>query len=421
MKITNNAEADVYERIKMEKAEAGGSYTMNTAYRDVAVSLIDKLFNLNAVVDTSFARSEGGNQASLMDKAKGKTLGKDYVYMDAKGEKQAKLLKQISEIAPYLIEGLNGTINEEDKKMMEAAKKRELVNIGSDQFMESTMNLAALDIIVGHVDRHGGNMMMTEDGVKGIDNDSAFSLRDMFSDVEGETRKMSNADLKNQCYQTNDKGISIEVMNQGGQAILPLNKAFPFVTRNLYDKVMNVSPSAVEGTLKGLITDDELKACIKRLKALQEYFGKLKDEQKIVESFDDSKRDKYSSEIRHGYNSDSYTNIMSQVRGAGRGDYFMDFDEDLDEYGALMSHAPELRAIKGYVKRMLGKKTNGDLTIKVTYQLMRILEEKATDENFNLYECLKNGELDTYVNQAMQLAVTDKEKDDEQKKAKQAS
>ena len=52
---------------------------------------------------------------------------------------------------------------------------------------------------------------------------------------------------------------------------------------------------------------------------------------------------------------------------------------------------------------------------------MKILEEKETDENFNLYECLKNGELDTYVNQAKQLAVTDKEKDDEQKKAKQAS
>lgn len=420
IKDTLDAEAEVYERIKMEKPEAGESYTMNTAYRDVAVSLIDKLFNLNAVVDTSFARSEGGNQASLMDKAKGKILGKDYVYMDAKGEKQAKLLKQISENAPYLIKGLNGTINEEDKRRMEAAKKRELVNIGSDHFMESTMNLAALDIIVGHVDRHDGNMMMTEDGVKGIDNDSAFSLRDIFSDVEGETRKMSDADIKNQVCQTNDKGISVNVMNGQGQAMLPLNKAFPFVTRNLYDKIMNVSSSAVEGTLKGLITDDELKACIKRFKALQEHFGKFKDEQ-IVESFDDSKRDKYSSEIKHGFFADSYTNIMSQVRGSGRGEYFMDFDEDLGGYTALVSHAPELSAIKEYVKSVLGKKTLGDATTKVTYQLMKILEEKATDENFNLYECLKNGELDTYVNQAKQLAVTDKEKDDEQKKAKQAS
>ena len=34
---------------------------------------------------------------------------------------------------------------------------------------------------------------------------------------------------------------------------------------------------------------------------------------------------------------------------------------------------------------------------------MKILAEKAADENFNLYECLKNGELDTYVNQAKQM------------------
>ena len=106
----------IYQRIRMKEAEAGKMATMNTAHRDVAVSLIDKLFGLNAVVDTSMARSRNGNQSSLMDLAEGQEVEQTYSYMNDKGRKYAELLKQIMVNEKYLTNGLGYEMSKEDKE-----------------------------------------------------------------------------------------------------------------------------------------------------------------------------------------------------------------------------------------------------------------------------------------------------------------
>lgn len=209
--FSNGGEATVFERTRLMKTEAidtSEAYAMNTSYRDVAVSLMDRLFHLNAAVKTTFARAENGDQASLMHKAKGSDVFHSYAYMDDKGKRRAGIMKQILINEVFLSKGVdpktlhkrenddahNAYVDKVNAGIRDA-QKRGMVNINSAAFLESTYNLAALDYIVGHVDRHAGNIMMTESGVQGIDNDSAFSLRVKGGELGSETKNTSAAQM----------------------------------------------------------------------------------------------------------------------------------------------------------------------------------------------------------------------------------
>lgn len=398
MEITNSSEKDVYERIKIQDTAIGKKHTMNTAHRDVAVSMIDKLFNLNAAVDTSLARSKSGNQASLMDLGAGKEVNKTFSYMDKTGEKRARILRQLWINMAYL-QGYK--LNETKLKEKEEAKKTRLTNINSAQFLESTYNLAALDIIVGHVDRHAGNMMMTESGVKAIDNDSAFSLRDAGQLLGKATKDMTSEEMHKfgtrSYMKRNEKGEMVEsdmeIMNMmGRQAYLFFDKTFPYVTKEFRNKIVGVSSAAVRGTLKGLLEEDEIEACVGRVEALQKYLKGMSDD-KIVGSFDDIDREAYSSEITN----DAATNIMAQIRASGHEYGLRDFEGDGISTGFGLPI--EAQALRSYVARECKIPTLAARPIAV--EMINLMIKKDEEGDFNLEDAIASGELKKILNQAV--------------------
>lgn len=387
----NQAEISVYERTRIEQVNDPEEkkllppVIMNTAHRDVAVSIIDKLFNLNAAVDTSFVRSKNGAQASLMDKAAGKEGGRVFTYMDEAGEKRSKLMQQIQLNKMFLTKGPDYKLNEWDTKEREEVSNKAFININSAKFLESTYNLAALDIIVGHVDRHAGNMMVTEEGVKGIDNDSSFSLRSAGMLLKKDTKEATYKDLKKILY---DQNTGAELINPS-QAYLFFDKAFPCVTEEFRNKILGVSGSAVAGALKGLLQEDEIQACVGRVQALQDYLRSLPDD-KVVQSFDQIDRESYSSQ-RYGGFTGVNTTIMSQMRTMGS-DVFFDFTEDEINSKNTWNNS-EVSILYDYVQRVLHL-TKNETAKPVALALLRTLAKRCEEGEFDLEEALKSGQLD---------------------------
>ena len=127
------------------------------------------------------------------------------MYTKAKNIGQASLIQQIKMNESYLVKGIDTTLTAGELQGRNQAAKKQLVDVGSDQFLESTFNLAALDLIVGHVDRHSGNIMISADGVKGIDNDSAFSLRSLGGELKGDAKNISDEDFNKYYFRIEEK------------------------------------------------------------------------------------------------------------------------------------------------------------------------------------------------------------------------
>ena len=389
---------------------------MNTAYRDVAVSMIDKLFGLNAVVDTSFVRSASGKQSSLMDKASGATMADSYVYKGAKNIGQASLIQQIKMNESYLVKGIDTTLTAGELQGRNQAAKKQLVDVGSDQFLESTFNLAALDLIVGHVDRHSGNIMISADGVKGIDNDSAFSLRSLGGELKGDAKNISDEDFNKYYFRIEEKDgkkIKHEVANPN-QAALYLDTTFPYVTEAFREKIVRVSPEAVAGTLQGLLEKEEIDACVERVKDLQKYLNDL-PEDRVVDSFHQINQnygEEYSSQITRapGMFADTHSNIMSQVVGVGKGDLLKDYTwKEYKQLSSSMGSSGEIPIMRMYVERMTGYK---DLdALKITYYMMKEMAKRATSGGFDVYNALADGTMIGILNRAENM-VKEEEKEE---------
>lgn len=415
MAMDNEAATSVYSRIKIKRATEK-KYTMNTAYRDVAVSMIDKLFGLNAVVDTSFVRSASGKQSSLMDKASGATMADSYVYKGAKNIGQASLIQQIKMNESYLVKGIDTTLTAGELQGRNQAAKKQLVDVGSDQFLESTFNLAALDLIVGHVDRHSGNIMISADGVKGIDNDSAFSLRSLGGELKGDAKNISDEDFNKYYFRIEEKDgkkIKHEVANPN-QAALYLNTTFPYVTEAFREKIVRVSPEAVAGTLQGLLEKEEIDACVERVKDLQKYLNDL-PEDRVVDSFHQINQnygEEYSSQITRapGMFADTHSNIMSQVVGVGKGDLLKDYTwKEYKQLSSSMGSSGEIPIMRMYVERMTGYK---DLdALKITYYMMKEMAKRATSGGFDVYNALADGTMIGILNRAENMVKAEKKEE----------
>ncbi|MGN0376553.1 MAG: hypothetical protein ACI4ED_02850 [Suilimivivens sp.] len=396
------AEAEVYERIRMQK-KTGGSAKMNTSYRDVAVSMIDKLFNLNAVVDTSFVRSANGSQSSLMDIAAGKSVNSYYSYMgsEEKAQREVNLLYQIMINKPYLENGPDYKPNEKEKREIEGQKQRTALNIGSEKFVQSTFNLATLDYIVGHVDRHTGNYMVSEQGVQGIDNDTAFSLRKATyssknKDGFSKYNLMSYKERDAMVVQENKQKEKVAVRGTNA-ANFELDLILPYVTEQFRSKIMAVSDDAVRGTLRGLIEEDEIEACVDRVKELRKYLGSLRrDKGQIVDSLSE-KAAEYSGKAHLAQGSIESANVLSQVRVQSAGFAFERIDNndsEADYSMAIYSNASfgqESKLMMSYIYKHLGIIKHRPL---VFHKLMQRLAKEAQNPEFNLYEELKSGRLD---------------------------
>ncbi len=410
--LKSNGMSEVYERIKMRKAK-DDKEKINTSYRDVAVSMIDKLFDLNAAVDTSFVRASDGSQASLMDIAAGKSNGSLYAYMgsEEKADREADILHQIMINAPYLVNGTDYKPDEKDRKEIANQKQRTTVNVGSEKFVQSTFNLAALDFICGHVDRHAGNYLVSDQGVQGIDNDSAFSLRkaNYSNSQAGDYNKLSGSEASSFVRQENDEGETVTV-NNAYAAYSALDLSFPFVTEEFRNKIMSVSEDAVRGTLRGLLEEDEIEACVGRVKEFQSYLGKLKREKgQIVDSLSERAAE-FSQKVRLCSLIVSYGNILSQVSGNNGGLLFERLnhvDENENKYMLLNEIAGKESVImKKYLNRM-GIKNN--IVVPVYFELMKRLEEQSRNTKFDLHEELKSGRLDRMCKEIEQELTEEKE------------
>lgn len=349
-----NVQSDVYSRIKgisykevksdvdtekeaekkqkrtkeKEKADEKVTVRINTANRDVAVSIIDKLFQLDAAVDTSMAKAQTGEKSSLMDKAAGRASEYNLMCFGKESEKDAGFMLQVMKQEDQLIHGQeteDKLKNEGDEKKYEnyknsrekrlkKADKTGVINLDSAKFVEDAYKIAALDIIVGHVDRHGGNFMISEEGAKAIDNDTSFSNKKAAGVTSGyENDKITDVDDIDACGDASAVKTNGIVNQNMSQALLYFDTAFPVVPRLFMEKITGVPSSAVRGALKGLISDDEVEACVGRLEALQEYFNNLPDD-KIVDTFEQVDRKEYGKKgkrsvgYRYNYYSQFYTN-----------------------------------------------------------------------------------------------------------------
>lgn len=292
MDVNSESGNEVYERLRLESVaidmdEGRGipkkNVVMNTAHRDVAVSIIDNLFGLNAVVNTSMAYSASGKQSSLMDMAAGGNVNKVRPYFGKKEQGKTLLMKSILQSSAYISKGVDYEPTKEEGEAMQEEKKKNAVDIDSAKFLESTYNLAALDIIVNHVDRHGGNYMVTEEGIKGIDNDTAFGLSTHLQ--ENIMQNMTDGEIFDSFREAGADGLQHTAKNPV-QATLYLNQTFPKVPDAFRQKILRVTPDAVKGALKGLIANDEIQACVTRMEMLQKYLSNLPQE-RIVDSFDE--------------------------------------------------------------------------------------------------------------------------------------
>lgn len=394
--------ASTDEEIKKIRNENKVNKYINSVHRDVAVSMIDRLFNLNSVVKTSMAINKKNQKSSLMDFAPGGDLSETFAYMGEQNKEKAKVLMECDKYEKWLI---NGQRNEEQEN-----KKRQVVNIGSSKFLESTYNLAALDIIVGHVDRHGKNMKVTADGVKGIDNDTSFTLASTWGEIEnfkGQSDSTLYKGLRRTAKKSESGESEVQVYNSE-QARLYFNTAFPVVPRSFKDKICNVKGKAVRGALKGLLEEPEIEACVARVKALQEY---LKKNAEVVDDFDNVDMHDYATQYNMANTKQTaFGNIMSQVYGM-----HMDFSnkEELGGHLDAVVNQGEANALYKYISRKVlainsqrrdaaeidGKKPKIiKLTLKQQQELTRLLfcklAQRYNEHNGGFCELVDNTFMD---------------------------
>ena len=269
---------------------------VNTAKRDVAMSRVDKLFGLGIVVNTSLARSERGELSSLMEFAGGRSVQScDYAF-NAEASKGLKLFQQDKypaliaaqkdacqsllnrmEMDPEQKELFEMSLKENEStiKLMEEKLANPVINIREQSLNQGLMEMAALDYICSHTDRHVGNYKIEEINgqlkVHAIDNDTAF------------------------------KNKETETLGSRLKPVVKLESNFPFVTAELKQKIDSVTPQTLRDSLNGLLSKEQVDIACSRLENIQKHFQKIP----VVEgNFTESQLDQLLSlnQSQHSYN-----------------------------------------------------------------------------------------------------------------------
>ena len=239
---------------------------VETAKRDVAVSRVDQLFGFDIAVGTRLVRSETGELSSLMELSSGQEITKFALISDPTQEQAIRAFQKngyegMIQMLQHAVESKkkNGEsqdlirANEEELQMWVKEKETKSANpvicIRDSDLNKSLMEMAALDYICTHMDRHVGNyMVVQQDGkfrVQAIDNDTAFAR------VEEGRMGGSNAPEVN------------------------LEDNFPFVDAELKEKIQAITPQTLRDSLTGLLKEDQITVACERLKKMQEHFEKI--------------------------------------------------------------------------------------------------------------------------------------------------
>ena len=348
----------VVERMTGEKmgtnAEEGyqnaSQQEINSSYRDAAVSVVDRLFGLKAAVGTSLARSSTGHQASVMDMAKGKTASGTYSYFGKEEEAIARMQKEVSTLVSGVrLEGMDEAQKQQaiasDASLGEivSASQKEMINLDDDTLMSSAMNMAALDIIVGHVDRHVGNYMVSQEhGFIGIDNDTSFSMREA-AGIFGERVEGAGGDHFDAFNQkVHSKFIANHTEMQNSKAAMQtFDTNFPVVPAALRDKILSVRPDTLASSLRGLVGAPQIEAAVGRLKALQDYMSSLPPEKIIGGGFTEQQRSDYVRDETFNL----YGNYLAEAHNVSKGDVgSVAKSASMRGLAELLKAAPKVRA-----------------------------------------------------------------------------
>ena len=410
----------VVERMEAKRQEGGyeeaSRREINSSYRDAAVSVVDRLFGLKAAVGTSLARTSehGGRQASVMDLAEGKTANGIMGYF---GAKEGAYLRAGQEIDKLFLELTFAGKNEEEQQALnrnsgvqeaQISASRQLMDFNSDRMMQSAMNMAVLDIIVGHVDRHNGNIMVNEAGdLTGIDNDTAFSLRES-AGVLGETLddrnrswEESNAVTKKAMkgYQSAERA---ELQNDDA-ALQAFDTNFPVIPSELRTKILSVAPDTLASALRGLVGEPQIQAAVGRLKALQDYVSKMPPEKirKPGEGFTEAEREAFVNDhesvmagnylaqmhitTRKGMTKSDPGSLISIFEHLLKQPYLRDY---VEEHNAVLSTIRDPFSMSKYMKR----------------DIYKLFEE---DPNFDIKQAYESGELMYYVRHLLEKYVSE--------------
>lgn len=210
---------------------ANAGKTINVTNRNVAASRLANLLGQGDLIvrsEKAALQSQDGKKKNgiLMQEAAGKTgeaLRRQFV-----GDQYYKHMKEHGEEKGFNSqEGLSLAM--------------------SGEFQRSLADLQVLDIIMGQVDRHGGNYMVEMKGdqfgaVQGIDNDFAFGLN--------EEAKAVGANSK-------------DILDEQGKM------AIPFMSKRLMESILAVSEEQLRFTLADVLEPAEINACWKRISKLQ--------------------------------------------------------------------------------------------------------------------------------------------------------
>ena len=258
--------AEATERTLSDGTQQTVLADVNTAKRDVAVSRVDKLFGFNVAVGTRLVRSETGELSSLMELSSGQPLSKFSLVHSPEHE---GIIREFQEKGydPH-IQVLRHAISEKKKNgespaliaaneqelqwildEKEAKSKNPVICIRDSDLNKSLMEMAAMDFICTHMDRHIMNYMIVQDGeklrVQAIDNDTAFA-----SVEEGR-------------------------MDGPNAPVVSLEDNFPFVDARLKEKIQSVTPQQLRDSLTGLLKEEQIVVACDRLKKIQEHFDKI--------------------------------------------------------------------------------------------------------------------------------------------------
>ncbi len=274
----------------------------NTAQRDVAYSRLNKLFGFDIAVNTQLAKSEEGESSSLMDMVQGSSGGEfgEFVYyssldavdtpwpqaaeewagqeyrgrlaqvdIDLAAQERARQNSEAARASGYKTESdYREDMQQIDKKVRELQSRKaklqkmkglKTLDLADPKVALQLLKMSVLDLVAGHVDRHEGNFMISqnpggETKLTAIDNDTSFG---------------TNTDIGRGGH-------------MGFGEIRPvLEEAFPFVPQEILDKTMGVSEEDLRQALTGLLSGPQITAAAERLRKVQELFRQLQEAHRV--------------------------------------------------------------------------------------------------------------------------------------------
>ncbi len=256
------------ERITTEPAEVeinAIARNANTAQRDIAVSRVNTLLGLNASVQSQLALDVDGSISSAMSFAKGSSP-KAMVLAPTKADLSiATRYKQ--EALPTTIENAKNSLKKlEDAKdirsdqynmtrldlssSLAAQSNDHIVDISNISLNRSLMNIAALDYICGHIDRHIGNYTVH------VSKDS--SNNDLY--------KCTAIDNDMSFGHSNPLAATVR-----DSPVVMLESNFPVIERTLADKIEQLNPTTLSNSLKGLLDEEQIDHACNRLAIFKDY------------------------------------------------------------------------------------------------------------------------------------------------------